>query len=267
MQSSNRLLSQVCCRICNTAFESDAAYRIHVSRSSQHQLRRSELDKAQVARSGAAPEPSNKRHASDIGGRPAFKRRTIVSGKAHTRQAAPTNAATPLGKDSHRPIASGPVGTAAANGSVPSRSEQCYHSAGLREADQEYSREIPTAGGIRRQPQPSSFGNIGRLTVSRQELQSAQLSSTAINILGPLIALTGQQRDELMRLIKAPGFSADDIPWKSGQEVNTFLDGKQVGYAITILSVSMQAVKCFRTLMAWQGSSCPSGLALKPEFH
>ena len=251
MQSSNRLLSQVCCRICNTAFESDAAYRIHVSRSSQHQQRQSELDKAQLARSGAAPEPSNKRHASDIGGRPAFKRRTIVSGKAHTRQAAPTAVATPLGKDSHRPIASGLVGTAAANVSVPLRSEQCDHSAGLREADQEYSREIPTTDGIRRQPQPSSLCNIGQLSFSRQQLQSAQLSSTAINILGPLIALTGQQRDELVRLIKEPGFSAGDIPWKSGQEVNAFLDGKQVENAITIASVSMQAVRCFGTLMAW----------------
>ena len=130
------------------------------------------------------------------------------------------------------------------------------------EADQEYSRETPTTGGIRRQPQPSSFGNIGQLSVSRQQLQSAQLSSTAINTLGPTIALSGQQRDELVRLIKAPGFSAeeeeeeDDIPWKSGQEVNTFLDGKQVDYAITILSVSMQVVKCFRTLMAWQQVPC-----------
>ncbi|KAL0021640.1 hypothetical protein WJX77_003278 [Trebouxia sp. C0004] len=231
MQSSNRFLSQVCCRICNTAFESDAAYRIHVSRSFQHQQRQSELDKAELARSGAALEPSNKRHASDIGGRPAFKRRTIVSGKAHTRQAAPTAVATPLGKDSHPPIVGTvdgrAVGTAAANVGVPVRSEQRDHSAGLREADQEYRREISTTDGIRRQPQPSSLCNIGQLSFSRQQLQSAQLTSTAINILGPLIALTGQQRDELVRLIKEPGFSADDILWKSGQEVNTFLDGKQ----------------------------------------
>ena len=119
-----------------------------------------------------------------------------------------------------------------------------------------YSREIPTTGGIRRQPQPSSVGNIGQLSVSRQQLQSAQLSSTTINISGPLIALSGRQRDELVRLIKAAGFSAGDIPWKSGQQVNTFLDGKQVDYAITILSVSTQVVKCFRTLMAWQQLPC-----------
>ena len=140
--------------------------------------------------------------------------------------------------------------------SVSFRSELCDHSAGLREADQEHSREIPTTGGIRRQPQPSSFGNIGQLSVSRQQLQSAQLSSTTINISGPLIALSGRQRDELVRLIKAAGFSAGDIPWKSGQQVNTFLDGKQVDYAITILSVSTQVVKCFRTLMAWQQLPC-----------
>ncbi len=181
MQSSNRLLREVRCKICNTAFESDAAYRIRVSRSSQHQLRQSELDKAQLARSGAAPEPSHKRHASDIGGRPAFKRRTIVSAQAHTRQAAPTAVATPLGRrwgeDSHGPIASGLAGTAAANVSVPLRSEQFDHSADLRGADREYSREISTTNGIRRQPQPSSLCNIGQLSVSRQQLQSAHLSS------------------------------------------------------------------------------------------
>ncbi|DBA92406.1 TPA: hypothetical protein ACH3X1_002645 [Trebouxia sp. C0004] len=62
----------------------------------------------------------------------------------------------------------------------------------------------------------------------------------------------------MVRLIEEPGFSADDIRWKSGQEVNTFLDGKQGseglgGQPVTPDSTQFQFPKFYRMLFYGRG--------------
>ena len=220
MPASPESQSRVPCKVCNRSFATDAAYRKHVARSDEHERKQSELDRLELA-GASRGAPPHKRHASDVGGRPTLLAQRPAPSTGCSEHILPT---AELAED--HVTAAALACTAAASVGNAVRATDQDQSTQLQDIDSAFARDIPGTSAVR--TQPSTLRHAGRMSFSRQQLQSAQLSSTAVGLLGPLLALTGQHRDELVRLLKQPNFSVDDVPWSSGQEVNTFLDSKQV---------------------------------------